>query len=38
MTDMTAFARFRDSDIWWSFRRSPITVGGWLSLRGADRP
>ncbi|HYC64769.1 MAG TPA: ABC transporter permease [Reyranellaceae bacterium] len=29
MTDTgaaTAFARFRDSDLWWSFRRSPLTV------------
>ncbi len=26
MTDITAFARFRDSDMWWSFRHSPLTV------------
>ena len=27
MSNSTAFARFRDSDMWWSFRRSPLTVG-----------
>ena len=26
MADTTALARFRDSDMWWSFRRSPTTV------------
>ncbi|MGD9883410.1 MAG: ABC transporter permease [Reyranella sp.] len=26
MSDSSAFARLRDSDIWWSFRSSPITV------------
>ena len=26
MTDVTALSRFRDSDMWWSFRRSPLTV------------
>ena len=27
MADTSALGRFRDSDIWWSFRRSPKTVG-----------
>ena len=26
MTDTTSLARLRDSDLWWSFRRSPLTV------------
>jgi peptide/nickel transport system permease protein len=26
MSDTTALARLRESDIWWSFRRSPLTV------------
>ena len=26
MSDTTALARLRDSDIWWSFRSSPITI------------
>jgi peptide/nickel transport system permease protein len=26
MSDTTTLARLRDSDIWWSFRRSPITI------------
>jgi peptide/nickel transport system permease protein len=26
MTDVTALSRFRDSDLWWSFKRSPLTV------------
>ena len=26
MSDTSTFARLRDSDIWWSFRSSPITV------------
>jgi len=26
----TAIARFRDSDMWWSFRRSPLTVAAAL--------
>ena len=27
MSAPTALDRFRDSDLWWSFRRSPLTVG-----------
>ena len=27
MADTSALGRFRDSDMWWSFRRSPLTVG-----------
>ena len=27
MADTSALGRFRDSDMWWSFRRSPTTVG-----------
>src|ERR1044072_9750662 len=27
MTGTTALARWRDSDMWWSFRRSPLTMG-----------
>lgn len=30
MTDMTGLARLWDSDMWWSFRRSPITVAAAL--------
>ena len=31
MSDQTStFARFRDSDMWWSFRRSPLTVAAAL--------
>ena len=26
MSDMTTLARLRDSDMWWSFRRSPLVV------------
>ncbi len=26
MSDTTTFARLRESDIWWSFRNSPITI------------
>ena len=27
MSDTTALSRLRDSDLWWSFKRSPLTVG-----------
>ncbi|MCA0301215.1 MAG: ABC transporter permease [Proteobacteria bacterium] len=27
MSDTTLFSRLRESDLWWSFRRSPLTVG-----------
>jgi peptide/nickel transport system permease protein len=27
MADTSALGRLRDSDMWWSFRRSPLTVG-----------
>jgi peptide/nickel transport system permease protein len=29
----SALARFRDSDMWWSFRRSPLTVAAALITR-----